>query len=131
MTNPFYYSVGKRKTSIARLKLCLGTGKIFLNNQPIEIFLKDLNNEINMIKLPLISLNKLSVYDIYVNVHGGGINSQVEAIQLAISRVLYILDENVKNSLKANFFLTRDSRIKERRKYGLKKARKASQYSKR
>lgn len=131
MNNLYYYSVGKRKTSIARLKLQKGYGKIIINGQPSDIYFKALGINSQLFKIPLVILSKLIDFDIYINVQGGGINSQLEAVQLAISRVLYLMDKSIKPILKKGHLLTRDSRIKERRKYGLKKARKAPQYSKR
>lgn len=131
MNNIYYYSVGKRKTSIAKLRLQHGVGKIIVNDQPHTVYFKGLGINSQIFKIPVIILNRLESFDAYIDVQGGGINSQLEAIELAIARVIYFMDKSMKFVLKKQRLLTRDSRIKERRKYGLKKARKAPQYSKR
>jgi len=126
-----YSGVGKRKTSIAKVFLQKGNGIIKVNNSSFEIAFSSLKEEGEIIKNPLILLNLNNQYDIDIYVKGGGIISQLQAIQLAISKAICTIDSSYRPQLHKEFFLNRDSRIKERRKYGLKKARKASQYSKR
>ncbi len=126
-----YKGIGKRKTSVAKAYLKKGTGLIKINEKEFSEFFKGNRGEEEKIKTPLILLDLLKSYDVNILVHGGGISARVEAIRLAISKALCTLDLTHRSKLKAHFFLNRDSRIKERRKYGLRKARKAPQYSKR
>jgi small subunit ribosomal protein S9 len=125
------YGLGKRKTSIAKVFLKSGTGKIFINEKHINVFFDSIGDEKEMLKRPLLLLNVQNQFDLSINVKGGGTNSQLDAIILALSKALSLLNSDYKKILNQNLLLRRDSRIKERRKYGLKKARKASQYSKR
>jgi small subunit ribosomal protein S9 len=126
-----YTAVGKRKTSIARVKIKAGSGTFLVNGKTIENFFSGAGDEIELLKTPIL-LTKISTpLDIEVLVKGGGIAGQLDAIQLGLSRCLKELKPEFKQILKRKGLLRRDSRIKERRKYGLKKARKASQYSKR
>lgn len=127
----FYTGLGKRKTSVAKVFLKEGEGIIEVNNKTPEVFFSGANYEIDMIKTPLVLFNLNNKYDMKIEVKGGGLTGQLEAIRLAISKALISLNQEYRPLLKQNLFLRRDSRIKERRKYGLKKARKASQYSKR
>jgi small subunit ribosomal protein S9 len=129
--NKIYTGLGKRKTSVAKVFLSLGKGEISVNNIPFEIAFQSLKHEKESIKLPLLLLNLTESYDIVIHVKGGGISAQLEAIQLAISKAICTIQSSYRPQLHQEFFLRRDSRIKERRKYGLKKARKAPQYSKR
>eukprot|EP01040_Poterioochromonas_malhamensis_P012989 gene12989-14242_t len=131
MTNNFYKGIGKRKTAIAKVILKEGTGVFIINNKNSDIFFKDINEEAQSFKTPLILSEMINKCDLTIFVKGGGITAQLDAIKLGISKALCEMNNNFRYSLKQNFFLHRDSRIKERRKYGLKKARKASQYSKR
>lgn len=126
-----YTGIGKRKTSIAKAYLVEGSGLIKINGKEFSEFFSSNLGEEEKIKSPLILLNLINSIDINIFVKGGGISSRIEAIRLAISKSLCKLNSEHRAKLKANFFLNRDSRIKERRKYGLKKARKAPQYSKR
>ena len=126
-----YTGIGKRKTSIAKAYLMEGSGHIKINGKEFSEFFSSNLGEEEKIKSPLILLNLINSIDINIFVKGGGISSRIEAIRLAISKSLCKLDSEHRIKLKADFFLNRDSRIKERRKYGLKKARKAPQYSKR
>jgi small subunit ribosomal protein S9 len=126
-----YSGLGKRKTSVAKVFLKTGTGVITVNKLPLEIAFSSLKGEREIIKNPLSLLKLNNQYDVDIKVKGGGMISQLEAIQLAISKALCLVDNNFRSQLNQELFLRRDSRIKERRKYGLKKARKASQYSKR
>ena len=127
----FHLGLGKRKTSIANVFLKDGSGIITVNGKTFENFFSAVGEERETIKIPLILLNLNNKYDIEVKVKGGGITGQLDAIRLAISKALSKINIEYRPLLKQNLLLRRDSRIKERRKYGLKKARKASQYSKR
>ncbi|NTW70735.1 MAG: 30S ribosomal protein S9 [Eubacteriaceae bacterium] len=125
-----YFGTGRRKTSVARVRLLPGTGKITVNK-------KDLNDYFGMetlkviAKQPLTLTDSLDKFDVIVKVHGGGFTGQSGAIRHGITRALVKADETLKPALKKAGYLTRDSRMVERKKYGLKKARKASQFSKR
>lgn len=127
----FHAGLGKRKTSIANVFLKDGSGIITINGKTFENFFSAVGEERETIKIPLILLNLNNKYDIEIKVTGGGITGQLDAIRLAISKALSKMNVEYRPLLKQNLLLRRDSRIKERRKYGLKKARKASQYSKR
>ncbi len=130
MAEERYYATGKRKTSIARVWMKMGDGKIRINKRPIDEYL---NTEIAkmIVAQPLELTNTMSRYDITVNVKGGGYSGQVGAIKHGISRVLLKISPEFKEPLRKGGFLTRDSRIKERKKYGLRSARAKFQYSKR
>ena len=126
-----YMGTGRRKKSVARVRLVPGTGKVVINNREIENFfgLETLRMIVNQ---PLVLTGTKDRFDVLVNVHGGGFTGQAGAIRHGISRALLEFDsEKYKLSLKKAGFLTRDPRMKERKKYGLKKARKAPQFSKR
>ena len=126
-----YEGIGKRKTSVAKVFLHAGSGNIVVNNKPFEEFFLGIGEERELIKNPLVLVNLNNVYDIDIKVHGGGISSQLDATRLAIAKAVCNITTENRQILNQNLLLRRDSRIKERRKYGLKKARKASQYSKR
>ena len=125
-----YMGTGRRKKSVARVRLVPGNGKVVINNREIEAFfgLETLRMIVNQ---PLVLTGAKDKFDVLVNVHGGGLTGQAGAIRHGISRALVKSDENIKSELKKAGFLTRDSRMKERKKPGLKKDRKASQFSKR
>jgi small subunit ribosomal protein S9 len=127
----FQTGLGKRKTSIAKVFLKEGSGIITINQKKFENFFSGVGFERESIRNPLILFNLKNKYDIDVKVKGGGITGQLDSIRLAISKALLSINSEYRPLLKQNVLLRRDSRIKERRKYGLKKARKASQYSKR
>lgn len=127
----FYTGLGKRKTSVAKVFLVEGSGIIKINNKTFDHFFSGIGEEKEALKTPFILVNLSNQYDIEVKVHGGGIVSQLEAIRLAISKAICAINSEYRQILNQKLLLRRDSRIKERRKYGLKKARKASQYSKR
>ena len=126
-----YQGIGKRKTSVAKVFLEEGSGIIKINEKNFDAFFAGVKEECEMIKNPLILVNLNNKYDISILVKGGGISSQMDAIRLAISKAICTINNDYRPILNQSLFLRRDSRIKERRKYGLKKARKASQYSKR
>ena len=125
-----YLGTGRRKSSIARVRLVEGTGKITINNKDIEEFF-DLETLKVIVRQPLTVTNTLAKYDVICSVHGGGVSGQAGAIRHGIARALNEANSEYRPALKSNGFLTRDSRMKERKKYGLKKARKATQFSKR
>lgn len=127
----FYSAIGKRKTSIAKVFLQNGSGKITINEKTLENFFSGLADERDKIKNPFLLVNLNNQYDVLIFVKGGGISSQLDAICLGISKAISKINAEYRILLNKNLLLRRDSRIKERRKYGLKKARKASQYSKR
>lgn len=119
----FTEGIGRRKRAVARVRLLAGSGEMFINN--IKIDKKSDYSE------PLIITDKNNKYDVYVKVCGGGIKSQIGAIKLGIARAIIILDENLKPTLRKAGLLTRDPREKERKKPGLKRARRAPQWQKR
>ena len=128
-TTPFY-GTGRRKKSVARVRLIPGTGNIKINDRDIDIYF-GLETLKVIVKQPLALTETVSNYDVIVKVIGGGFTGQAGAIRHGIARALLKVDENLKPVLKKAGFLTRDPRMKERKKYGLKKARKAPQFSKR
>ena len=125
-----YTGTGRRKSSIARVRLVEGTGKITINGIDIEEFF-GLETLKVIVKQPLTVTNTLSKYDVICKVEGGGYTGQAGAIRHGIARALNEANSEYRPALKQNGFLTRDPRMKERKKYGLKKARKAPQFSKR
>nr|YP_010736076.1 ribosomal protein S9 [Phaeocystis rex]WEL35936.1 ribosomal protein S9 [Phaeocystis rex] len=128
---PVYFGIGRRKTSVAKVTLIPGAGSLVINQKPGALYLHYNSQYINSSKAPLTALGLENSYDIYVNTHGGGLRGQADAIKLGVARALcYISNEN-RSQLKPEGFLVRDARAKERKKYGLRKARKAPQYSKR
>jgi small subunit ribosomal protein S9 len=130
-TSIFYTGIGKRKTSVAKVFLKEGSGIITANNKSFEDFFAGVAEERELLKNPFIFVNLNNKYDVDIRVKGGGISSQMDAIRLAIAKAICTINIEYRQVLNQNLLLRRDSRIKERRKYGLKKARKASQYSKR
>ena len=126
-----YWGTGRRKKAIARVRLIPGgTGNIIINGRTIDEYC-DLDTLKLVIRQPLVLTGKLNAYDVFVNVNGGGLSGQAGAIRHGIARALVVADESYKSELKKAGFLTRDPRMKERKKYGLKKARRAPQFSKR
>ena len=126
----FYYGTGKRKCAIAKVWMFEGSGKVFINNLlPGDYFGSDLDT-VDMMK-PLQTLSLSDKYDLKISVLGGGKSAQVDACLLGISRALLEVDLQHRQVLKENGFLTRDPRVKERKKYGLRRARKAPQFRKR
>ena len=125
-----YYATGRRKKSVARVCLTQGTGKITINGRSIDDYF-GLETLKLIVSQPLAVTNNEGKLDVDCMVTGGGYTGQAGAIRHGISRALLELDENNRASLKAEGFLTRDPRMKERKKYGLKKARRAPQFSKR
>ncbi len=128
--NIVFYGTGRRKSSIARVRLVEGTGKITINGKDIDEFF-GLETLKVIARQPLAVTNTTTKYDVIVTVKGGGFTGQAGAIRHGIARALNEANSEYRPALKSNGFLTRDSRMKERKKYGLKKARKAPQFSKR
>ena len=128
--NKVFLGTGRRKKSIARVRLMAGTGKITVNGKDITEYCGT-ETLIVIAKQALVAVNKTENYDVIVKVIGGGFSGQAGAIRHGIARALIEADEEYRPTLKAAGYLTRDSRMKERKKYGLKKARKAPQFSKR
>ena len=125
-----FYGTGRRKKSIARVRIMNGNGNITINNKPLDEFLGIETLKV-IVKQPLVATNSLDKFDVVAKVIGGGISGQAGAIRHGIARALVEANEEYRPILKSNGFLTRDARMKERKKYGLKKARKAPQFSKR
>ena len=126
-----YQGTGRRKTSVARVRLVPGSGQITVNGKPGDLYLQFNAEYISGAKAPLETLGLEAEYDILVTAHGGGLTGQADAIRMGVARALCQLDPENRKPLKIEGYLTRDPRAKERRKYGLRKARKAPQYSKR
>lgn len=126
----YYYGTGKRKTAVARVRLYPGSGNITVNSMPFEATYG--TESLRRIAMqPFEATGTLGQFDVVVRVDGGGVAGQVGAIRHGISRALTVKDEALKPVLRSGGFLTRDSRIKERQKYGFKRARKRKQYRKR
>ena len=123
--------LGRHKKSVARVFIVSGEGNLIINKSPGEKYLQYNDSYLNKVWDPLVKLNLENSFDIIVLVNGGGLTGQVSAIQLGLARLLCQMEKENRIILKPFGFLTRDSRIKERKKYGLRKARKAPQYSKR
>ena len=123
-------TVGRRKEAIVRIRLVPGTGSFTLNGRTLDSYFPNKVHQ-QLIKEPLVTVEKAEIYDVIARLHGGGVTGQAGALRLAIARALIELDETDRPALKKAGFLTRDARATERKKYGLKKARKAPQYSKR
>ena len=124
------YATGKRKTSIAKVWLKKGTGKIYVNGKNYDSYFKRDTHKMQLLK-PFELINQSTSYDVKCNVRGGGITGQVGAMVLGISRALLQFDPNLKTTLKKEKLTTRDSRSVERKKYGHRKARRSFQFSKR
>ena len=123
-------TVGRRKEAIVRVRLVPGTGTYSLNGRTLEEYFPNKVHQ-QAIHSPFVEVDKAEQYDVIARLHGGGISGQAGALRLAIARALIEIEPDDRPALKKEGFLTRDARIKERKKYGLKKARKAPQYSKR
>ena len=129
--NRYYYGVGRRKSSVARVRLYPGQGNIVVNNRPVDEYFGPRDVYRTIIAEPLRLVNLVDRFDMQIRATGGGLSGQAEAIRHAISRALCEFDSELRPGLKQAGFLTRDARVKERKKVGLKRARKAPQYTKR
>lgn len=125
-----FYGTGRRKKSIARVRLVNGNGKITVNNKSLDDFFGVETLKV-IVKQPLVATNSLDKFDVIAKVTGGGISGQAGAIRHGVARALVEANAEYRPIVKSAGFLTRDARMKERKKYGLKKARKAPQFSKR
>ncbi len=125
-----FYGTGRRKSSVARVYLVPGSGKITINKRDIDEYF-GMETLKTIIRQPLVATSTTDKYDVKVNVQGGGLTGQAGAIRHGIARALLTVDADFRPTLKKAGYLTRDSRMKERKKYGLKKARRAPQFSKR
>ncbi len=130
MAKEQFLGTGRRKSSVARVRLVPGSGNITINKRDIEEYFGYETLKM-LVKSPLVLTDKLGSYDVFVNVQGGGYTGQAGAIRHGIARALNAADAELRPALKKAGFLTRDSRMKERKKYGLKAARRAPQFSKR
>ena len=130
MSTDFNYGTGRRKTATARTRLYAGSGQIFINDRPFEEYFPRKTLKM-IIRQPLVITKTQDRFDIRVNVCGGGVSGQAEAVRHGISRALLEVDETLRGALTRAGFLTRDDRAKERKKYGLRSARARFQYSKR
>ena len=130
MSTPTAPVVGRRKEAVVRVRLIPGTGEFKLNGRTLENYFPNKVHQ-QLIREPFVTLEKDGQYDVLATLVGGGITGQAGALRLGIARALIALEPEDRPALKKAGFLTRDPRIKERKKYGLKKARKAPQYSKR
>nr|YP_009504610.1 ribosomal protein S9 [Cyanophora biloba]AWW13838.1 ribosomal protein S9 [Cyanophora biloba] len=125
------YGTGRRKTSVAKVRLVSGKGIIVINSKPADLYLQYNLSYLAAVNSPLETLGLKNDYDVIVNTQGGGLTGQSEAIKLGLARALCQISLTHRSLLKSEHHLTRDPRAKERKKYGLHKARKAPQYSKR
>lgn len=125
-----FYGTGRRKNAIARVRLVPGEGRVLVNDRPLDAYFGQKILEM-LVRQPLEATDMAGRFDVLAKVEGGGIAGQAGAIRMGIARALLQADGELRPVLKRNGFLTRDPRMKERRKYGLKKARKAPQFSKR
>ncbi|MBH8555743.1 MULTISPECIES: 30S ribosomal protein S9 [Nodulariaceae] len=126
-----YWGTGRRKSAVARVRLVPGEGKLIVNGKPGDLYFQFNANYLGVIKGPLETLGLENEYDILVKAEGGGLTGQADSVRLGVARALCQLDPDNRPPLKTEGYLTRDPRAKERKKYGLHKARKAPQYSKR
>ncbi len=129
-SNPYFYGTGRRKSSVARVRVYPGTGKVTINDRDIDDYF-GLETLKTIVRQPLVLTETAEKFDIVCKVSGGGVSGQAGAIRHGVARALLQFDENLRPALKKAGFLTRDPRMKERKKYGLKAARRAPQFSKR
>ncbi len=127
----YFYGLGRRKSATARARLYSGKGTVTINDKPANVYLSENKTLLAEITDPLALVNKQKEFDITVKVNGGGLAGQVDAIKLAIAKALTTAHADLRSTLKKAEFLRRDPREKERKKYGLRSARKREQYSKR
>jgi small subunit ribosomal protein S9 len=130
MSSEFFYGTGRRKSAVARTRIYPGSGQILVNNRPFDEYFPRATLQM-IVRQPLNLTKTLGKFDIKATVDGGGVAGQAEALRHGISRALLSFDAELRSTLKRAGFLTRDARIKERKKYGLRSARARFQYSKR
>ncbi len=126
----YFYAVGRRKTAVARVRLMTGDGRIFVNGKTLDEYFNRGALE-SIVQQPMEAITLPVPYNAVIKVVGGGLAGQAGAIRQGIARALVVLDEELRPAMRKGGFLTRDARVKERKKYGLKRARKAPQYTKR
>lgn len=130
MSKPLVQATGRRKASVARVRLRDGSGSVVLNGKPLEQFFPTMATRMRVME-PLQITNMVGRYDLEATLHGGGTTGQSDALRLGIARALIVLDPDLRPTLKAAGMLSRDDRVVESKKYGLRKARRAPQYTKR
>lgn len=130
MTKVQYWGTGRRKKAVARVRLIPGNGRIIINNRAFEDYFPNQTSRL-VVEQPLVLTDMSGRFDVVCRVHGGGISGQAGAVKLGIARALVRANPDLRPILRSKGYLTRDPRMKERKKYGLHKARKAPQYSKR
>jgi small subunit ribosomal protein S9 len=130
LADEFFMGTGRRKESIARVRIYAGAGEMTVNGKPLDTYFPNRRHRIDVFA-PLVALDLKGSYDVVAKLEGGGISGQAGAMRLGIARALLVSDESLRADLKKGGFLTRDARSKERKKYGLKGARKKPQFSKR
>ncbi len=130
MAEEFFRGTGRRKESVARVRIYPGTGDVTVNNRPLDNYFPNRRHRIEALA-PLVHLELKGNYNVVAKIEGGGMSGQAGALRLGIARALVESDETLRGELKKGGYLTRDARIKERKKYGLKGARKRPQFSKR
>jgi len=130
MSKPLVQATGRRKASVARVRLRDGSGSVVLNGKPLEQFFPTMSNRMRVME-PLQITNMVGRYDLEATLHGGGTTGQTDALRLGIARALIELEPDLRPTLKQAGMLSRDDRVVERKKYGLRKARRAPQYTKR
>jgi len=130
MVKPLVQATGRRKASVARVRLVDGSGQVTLNGRPLEDYFPTMATRLRVME-PLQITQTQGRYDVLATLEGGGLTGQADALRLGISRALISLDEELRPVLKKAGLLTRDARVVERKKYGLRKARRAPQYTKR
>ena len=130
MSKPLVQATGRRKASVARVRLRDGSGSVVLNGKPLEQFFPTMATRMRVME-PLQITNMVGRYDLEATLHGGGTTGQSDALRLGIARALIVLDPDLRPTLKHAGMLSRDDRVVESKKYGLRKARRAPQYTKR
>jgi small subunit ribosomal protein S9 len=130
LADDYFMGTGRRKESVARVRLYPGTGELTVNGKTLDTYFPNRRHRIEVLA-PLIHVDLKGSYDVVAKLHGGGISGQAGALRMGIARALVESDDGLRADLKKGGFLTRDSRMKERKKYGLKGARKKPQFSKR
>jgi len=130
-TKQYHWGTGRRKTAVARVRIRQGNGTIVINNKTAEDYIGNRKTLQRMLREPLIAVNEEGKLDVAVNVCGGGVSSQAGAIRHGLARALVEMNPDLRPALKVQGLLTRDARVKERKKYGQKRARKKFQFSKR
>ena len=131
MSTTSYIAIGRRKEAVAKVKLQPGTGAIIVNDKAGELYFQYNSEYLNSLRGPLITLGLENDYDMFITAKGGGVKGQAEAVKLGVARAICNVAVDKRSPLKQEGYFTRDYRAKERKKYGLKKARKAPQFSKR